>query len=79
MASQIPPSVTETLLTGAEPKTLPKKRIMKMEGAFLLVAVPMEKRPKQNMAGSMDHRQPHISEMGAHKRGPNAKRRLSVR
>jgi hypothetical protein len=35
------------LLVGLEPKTPPKKRVMKMEAAFLLVAVPVEKRPRQ--------------------------------
>ncbi len=46
------------MLTGAEPKRPPKKRVMKMDYAFLLVAVPTEKRPRQIMAGSMDIRRP---------------------
>ena len=52
---------------------------MKMDCAFLLVAVPIEKRPRQNIAGSIDIRRPHISDIGAHKIGPNAKPRLSVK
>jgi hypothetical protein len=51
---------------------------MKMEAAFLLVAVTRENRPKQNIAGNMDHLRPHISEIGAHKRGPKANPRLLV-
>jgi hypothetical protein len=64
------------LLTGADPKRPLKKRVMRTEAAFLLVAVPIENRPKQNMAGSRDHRRPHISDTGAHIRGPKANPRL---
>src|ERR1700723_3194568 len=40
---------------------------------FLLVAVPIEKRPRQIMAGSIDIRRPQSSDTGAQKRGPKAK------
>ena len=49
---------------------------MKMDCAFLLVAVPIEKSPRQNIAGSIDIRRPQISEMGAHSIGPKANPRL---
>jgi len=38
----ISPRAADTLDTGAEPKTPAKNRVMKMDWAFLLVAVPIE-------------------------------------
>ena len=67
------PRAAETLLTGADPKMPPKKRVINTDAAFLLVAVPIEKRPRQNTAGSKLHLRPHISEIGAQHSGPRAK------
>lgn len=63
----------DTLLMGADPKTPPKKRVMKMAAAFLLVAVPMLKRPRMKTAGSIEILRPYTSLMGAQIKGPNAK------
>lgn len=60
------------MLTGADPKTPPKNRVMRMDAALVLVAVPIEKRPRQNMAGSILHFLPQISDTGAHNNGPKA-------
>jgi hypothetical protein len=49
---------------------------MKIDCAFLLTAVPIEKSPRQNIAGSIEIRRPHISDIGAQQIGPNAKPRL---
>ena len=67
------PRAAETLLTGADPKMPPKKRVINTDAAFLLVAVPIEKRPRQNTAGSKLHLRPQISEIGAQHSGPRAK------
>ena len=67
------PSAADTLLTGADPNTPAKKRVMNAAAAVSLVAVPIEKRPRQNIAGKRLHRRPQTSETGAHKRGPNSK------
>lgn len=48
-----------TLLTGADPKTPPKKRVIMIAAGVLEVAVPIENRAKQNMAGSMLTFRPH--------------------
>ncbi len=70
------PSAAETLLTGADPNKPPKNRVTKTAAAFLLVAVPMEKRPRQNIAGNMLTFLPHNSDTGAQQRGPRANPRL---
>jgi hypothetical protein len=75
----ISPNAADTLATGAEPNMPSKNRVMKMDCGFLLVAVPIEKSPRQNIAGSIDIRRPHISETGAQRIGPNAKPRLFVK
>jgi hypothetical protein len=51
---------------------------MKIVWAFLPVAVPIEKRPRQNIAGRMLHLLPHSSDIGAQHRGPKANPRLLV-
>jgi len=45
---------------------------MNIDCAFLLVAVPIEKRPKQNIAGSINTRRSHISDIVAQRIGPKA-------
>jgi hypothetical protein len=55
------------LLTVAEPNKPVKTRARKMEVAFLLVAVPMEKRPRTKKAGRMLHRRLQISKLGPSK------------
>lgn len=72
LGAQMSPRAAETLLMDAEPNTPAKKRVMNMDWAFLLVAVPMEKMASPNIAGSIDHLLPQISEMGAQHKGPNA-------
>jgi hypothetical protein len=60
------------LLTGAEPKIPPKNLVIRIDSIFLLVAVPIEKRPRHIMAGSMETRRPHSSDTGAQQSGPKA-------
>ena len=67
------PNAADTLLTGADPKTPPKNLVIKMAAGVLLVAVPIEKRPRQNIAGSILHFRPQTSLIGAHSEGPKAK------
>lgn len=69
---QISPKAALTLLTADEPNTPAKKRVMKTDAAFVLVAVPMENSARQNIAGKIDNRRPQISEHGAHTNGPRA-------
>jgi hypothetical protein len=45
---------------------------MNMVSAFLATAVAIENRPKTNTAGSIDNLRPHISDIGAQHKGPNA-------
>jgi hypothetical protein len=45
---------------------------MKIAAAFLLVAVPIDARPRKNMAGNMLHLLPQISDTGAQHSGPRA-------
>jgi hypothetical protein len=70
------PKAAETLLTGAEPKSPAKNRVMKTDWAFLLVAVPMEKSPRQKTAGNMESLLPQSSDTGAQHKGPKANPRL---
>jgi hypothetical protein len=46
---------------------------MKMDFAFLLVAAPMEKSPKQHIAGNKLIFRPQISDRGPQRTGPQAK------
>ena len=45
---------------------------------FLLVAVPIENRPRHIMAGSMETRRPQSSDTGAQQRGPKANPNLRI-
>jgi hypothetical protein len=45
---------------------------------FLLVAVPIETRPKHTIAGNIETRRPHSSDTGAQQRGPKANPNLKV-
>jgi hypothetical protein len=67
------------LLIGAEPKKPAKKRVANTEVAFLLVAVPIEKRARQKTAGRMLALRPQISETGAQMIGPKTKPRLIIK
>ena len=60
------------MLTGAEPKMPPKNRVIRIDSMFLLVAVPIEKRPNPTIAGNIETRRPHSSDTGAQQRGPKA-------
>jgi len=70
--THISPRAADTLLTGADPNTPPKNRVMKIAAAFLLVAVPIDAIPRKNMAGSIPHLLPQISDTGAQHSGPRA-------
>lgn len=59
-----------TLLIGAEPKKPAKNRVTKIEDAFLLAPVPIEKRARQKTAGRILTLRPQISETGAQMIGP---------
>jgi hypothetical protein len=50
---------------------------MKMDWAFLLVAVPMENSPRQKTAGKIEYLLPQSSDTGAQHNGPKANPRLS--
>ena len=52
------PKAAGTLLMGADAKMPPKKRVMKIAAAFLLVAVPILNNPRMKIAGSMPIRRP---------------------
>jgi hypothetical protein len=67
------PKAAATLEFGADPKRPPKNLVMNNEAGPLLTAVPIEKTPKQNVAGSMDIFLPQSSLTGPQNRGPNAK------
>jgi hypothetical protein len=66
------PSAAATLLTGALPNSPAMSRVINIVWAFLATAVPIEKSPKANRAGSIDHLLPQISDIGAQHKGPNA-------
>jgi hypothetical protein len=70
--SQISPNAAATLLTGADPNNPAKKRVMNIVSAFLATAVAIENSPKTNIAGNIDNLRPHISDIGAQHKGPNA-------
>ena len=67
-----------TFVIGAEPKNPAKKRVANTDAAFLLVAVQIEKRARQNIAGRMLTLRPQTSEIGAQIMGPKTKPRLAV-
>lgn len=60
------------MLTGADPNSPAKKRVMKIAAAVFEVAVPMEKTPRQNIGGSKLHLLPQTSLTGAQRSGPKA-------
>ena len=61
-----------TLLIGADPKIPPINLVINMLAAFLLVAVPILNKARQNTAGSIPHRRPYTSLIGPHSTGPTA-------
>jgi hypothetical protein len=72
------PKATVALLIGADPKSPAKNRVMKIDPAFSLLAVPTDMTAWQNTAGKMLSLRPQISEIGAQKTGPIIKPTLSI-
>lgn len=77
--AKMSPRAAGTLLIGAEANMPPINRVTSKLVMFLLVALPMLKRPYTKTAGSMAHLRPYVSLMGAQNMGPKAQPRFKIK